>query len=1580
MKKRAAIVVLFLLVAVALTFVACDKKLPDATLSVKSPYDKQTLTLTPEQAADYDFTTLFSLKGEKENYPVLPEYLDLSNFSATDGGYVLCNYKDNQVRLNVEIKKVNYQLILSKKYLTVFKNDALTHDYLSYFKAFADGVETPITSNMITSDVKDEIGTYKYTVNFYGVEETLQISVEHNVEIIPYSSGVNIEDYLLDSYDFTKLFILKVDGVSQPVLPEYIDSSELDNGDSGTLYCSYGGVIKTVSVKVIVNDYDLTLFAPSVTVHTSRAENYDYLSLFYATKNNQPFELTNERVTSNVKPQIGQYEFTVSLFKVEKTLTVNVTDVHQVEILLNYSDIEIDVRILEDYDFTRLFSVYVDNAAVEVVPQMVDASALTDAEVGKTYNVSCTYDNDGVLVTKNASVKVVENNLEITSRDVVTYPNSKPIDLTTLFTISNGGKEIPVTISMISGSIDYGKVGDNVITLSYGGITKTATVTVRRGVVINKTSDVITVKKGTSVSDYFFENDFEVIVNGIRITNIRQYIDLSAVNFNVIGDYNVTVSVPYSDKPAEGMAGAVLEVPEKQMSPLVYYEETIIYRVLENDYTLSVKENLLQIYVGETFDITRNLVATVNGVRQSFTTVKEYANPISCYVEAEQTVDVGKVGRHTVVVKVYVHGVDSDPVKVTYTVEVRSDAVVETHDVAVFKGSTVYAKDLFTIKRGNVFIPVEQTMLSGKIDSFNVGVYEIELTFEGVTYVAKAVVVDNSILGEYSTPMQTFATEEDEDGDGYVTEGIPARPIGGMTINSDGTMIIDGEKAVIVKGIDEKTLYVYRKGQYYYLHIIDGGIIVLDVDNAIQYPMKDNRRPLVYFSDKDWTIPSKNPRLIVNSASNHILLTQFNGYYTIEAFRVQSKKDFTFRRYGLKIQVVYIGNGDNIYDVTWGDVELNEGFGQTNGEEGVLSLSGEKYTFVMQGYVTGKIKNVKEVNEYAGLTFRNGNSALAVSSRGTVTYTDASGRKIFEISSAGTTATKSVVYNFLEKTILAFEIDATSKTGADWYCYKFIVDTENLTFSVVDKDKLYGLYEYDDKYFFLDGYGTGLASADTDSYSVTKLTYRLAGNEVLIDFINPLPNFEFGQNASFYLADTLNVLIAKEISTNGLIGKSFINKHVSDGAIIIFDLVEWLRPDNGAKSSIYDCITIKTKDGELLGAQKEKCVNLSSVSVTQSGVYQITVTVELDGAKYVAYYALQTVLPLDPIPSLVADYGSAVLNPNNKLSLDKYGIATFVDGGITYRGYAEYDGSGFVVRITSNGKTILIRGEEIAEGIIKVKTSGAVNMTDYFTTGNVTCSGNGNSLLYRISVGSSYTYLWRESKSSSAEEVVAEKLSSVLYNIKTSKGGVIVKITDWNDNTKGLQISDEFRGEYVKDGEKLVLDGFGAATLNGKSGSYVINSNKTVSVTTDVFAVYSIDKENNTFGAYDIVLDNELLEDKTYTATIKFDCNEDTYSAVTSFKFGADGTVKAVSVSEEHDSGENACPQDVYNPPYANKTGLVGTYSVKGNKVSVIVGNCTFTFEITDVISCDKLVCLFTSVDADAHGYFAAGTVFEIKA
>ena len=187
--------------------------------------------------------------------------------------------------------------------------------------------------------------------------------------------------------------------------------------------------------------------------------------------------ITSDMVESNITTNVGVYQYKVSLGETSMTLSVNVISDHDIEIINSYVLKEIPKEELSSFDYTSLFSIYLDGQARLVTLDMIDLSSLENAVENEVYEIKITYTEGQAVKTSSCNIKVVPNGeIVITHKDLIIYPNSSYIDLTTLFTIVKNNVEIPVTLDMIDGVINYAEVGENIIKLYYLGYEETAVV------------------------------------------------------------------------------------------------------------------------------------------------------------------------------------------------------------------------------------------------------------------------------------------------------------------------------------------------------------------------------------------------------------------------------------------------------------------------------------------------------------------------------------------------------------------------------------------------------------------------------------------------------------------------------------------------------------------------------------------------------------------------------------------------------------------------------------------------------------------------------------------------------------------------------------------------------------------------------------------------------------------------------------------------------------------------------------------------------------------------------------------------
>lgn len=1393
------------------------------------------------------------------------------------------------------------------------------------------------------------------------------------VEVVALQQELTLKDTEVMNYDYTKLFKVTSDSQDVVVTKNMVDTTKLKNvAGTYTVSCTYEKLSAKVKVIVIETVYELNLSKEELTLNAVLWDEYNYLDLFEATIDGEVVEITESMVETNIEGTPGTYYYRVTFNGISKTLNVHLVDEHTIEVFTTYKTKAVLINEIAQFDYTQLFSLYVDGVAVRVTLDMLDLTKVSNPQVGETYEIAFNYSVGNSEAKSVAEITIIEEDqISVTTKVVVTYPNGSYVDLTSLFEVKKGEEILPIDITMIEGTIDYSSVSVNEITLTYEGEEYVSIVEVRRGVIINyNTTDTVIIVKGTNQATYDFVKDFKVLINGIRFESIsNESVNTEGVDFNTPGVYEATIKIAYNENKL-GLSGV----------KFTYYEKTINYVVVDNNYSVSVKEENLLLKKGTTsYNLFNNLNVVINGRNQTLTTNKNYVDVITCYAEVlSDVIDFTSAANQKVEIAVYANGVNNAPVIVEYNLRIASDVVVEATDLVVFAGTTVYTKDLFTLHDGSDYLEVSNDYITGKVDTFTPGAYYITIDYLGIEATSKVVVLDNNIKGRYQTNLKTIAqTEEDEE---YGSTTTASKKFGDLVIDEEGNITVNNLKAKLVSAIDGHTLIVSIRS---YLHTLyyEDGIIVLDPDNSIRLGFHDEKRPLVYFNSEKYELLGRTE---INLYDNHVLTMTYTSY-SIDVFDVKNKETNEEFKYALKVRLAEKISSDTIYVVSWGMAEY-VGDIPSVGEKGSIIFDGEEYKFTMTSSNVAKINEASSEKKYANTNFVgtvDGQSAILRVNQyeGFTLVVDS--KIIFEAGSYEIMNMKNGGPNYEEDTVLLYQYQN------EYYSYKFALDTVNKTFEVIEKDSYYGYYEYDNVFIYLDGYGTGLINYDTKHYYVTQFTYEVVGNTIICEYFNTSFLSNHGDGCEFYVGDFLNTLTITKIDETRLIGQTFKNKYIESGALVnVKSYQVGQEADNVAKKQLYSNIEIITKDGELSEEEKAKIIDTSRIRFNTPGFYQMTITINVNGKNVTSYYAIQILEAIYADKEVVATYGSGVIFNENSLSIDKYGQAILECAGIIYKGTVKInDDNSFVINGSNPDKgRITATGTYISDGIVLVRCGGASSFTDYFTIGSYKSSGCEKNVLRAITVGSNTLYVLASSNSASGEVVNVELVSgsnilngNVIVKITSSEKVIYAKIQNWSSIIDGLVLADEYRGTYTLDANNtLTLDGFGNAVVGTTAGAYILNGRYATVITNTETFVYRLDKDNYTYTIVDIALDNSLLSGKTFSGTHKFYCGSYIYTANTTFVFGENGVITVKSNSSEHDEGELACGADLYNPTFASKNGVKGSYNVNGNKVTITVNGESFTFTITNVMDPAKLVCTSTTVDSTVHGYFAAGTSFDI--
>ena len=1390
------------------------------------------------------------------------------------------------------------------------------------------------------------------------------------IEIIPNQEVVTIKDTDIEGYDFTKLFTIKVNGNKVPIKDEYVDSSSVLS-KVGTYYvtCNYRENISVVEVRVTTTVYSIERIQPSVTVKLAELAGFDFKALFFATVDGTKVEITDDMVTNNISPKAGEYTYTVTFHGMKASVSVIIEDLDVTEIIPSYKEINLTVNELKDFDFTTLFAIYVNYEQIEITNDMIDTSSLVNPKAGNSYDVSITYQYKSNSIKINV---VEEDEIKITSKNVFTYPSSEYIDLTSLFTIYVGDNEIPVTLDMISGSIDYSQIGINEIILTYQGMTATTTVEVKHGVIIDYAkSDTVVVVKGTNKNTYAFLNDFRVYINGILFNNISEsYLDTSNVDFSTAGVYQATLKIPYNDNKL-GLTSV----------KFTYYEKTINYVVVENEYTIKVHNDVVSLPKGTTsYKVYSNLQVTINGRNQALTENKNYVDVITCYVETlSAPIDFKKVGLQEVKIAIYANGVNNEPEIVTYQVIIESDVVITSNNKVIFSGDNLYPTELFTVKVGNKEVDVTIDMIEGYLNIYKAGKYTLTINYDGIIAHADVIVFDSAMKGTYKTDLDNV--NSDTYGGGDEEETPVVTKVTDLVIGEDGSIMFNGLKATILSAIDEKTMLLYYRS-YEYTMYYENGIIVLVPDNEIKLGYSYDKRPFIYFNENIWTIEDK---VVVNFSDEHVLNMSYTSY-SIDSFKLMNNQTDTKLWYGLLIDLIDKSNSDTVYELTWGEVEFSDNFEMKAGCKASVKLNNKEYQFTMTTNNVGKINKETASRLYANLTFTgtvDGKTAelRADQYEGYSFYVG--GNLVFKVGSYDIGNMKNGGANYTEQEVLIYQFKDSI------YSYKFSVDPKNLTFELLSRDVYFGLYQTENMDIFLDGYGSGEVNFNTKSYYRYPFTYTVHGDIIQVKFINTNSLFKYGEGFELYMNPLLNVITVIDADYEEVVGKVFENKEITNGAIInISSYKVGADADAVAKTKFLSNIEIITKDGVLDNTEKAKLIDLSKIKFSTPGFYQFTITIELNGESRVVYLGMEVLDVIYDNNPVVGAYGNGVLNQLNSLTIDKYGQALIDCAGNIYRGSTKiFDDLSFnITADNSEGKQITINGNYLANGLVHIRCNGDYSFSDYFTLGKVNVIGINKFVLREFKYGSDVTYILSNAATARGDIATVEILSGTsisqigaIVKVSTETVEQVIKIVSWDNVINGLVLADEYRGTYTSDSTTIEIDGFGNAIVDGAKCTYMLNGSvATISSATET-KVYKLYKDNYTYEILDIKLDNSLVSGKTFTANHTFTCGYGVYYAETTFTFGENGVVTVISTSSDHDNGDSACTDDIYSPSFASASGVKGTYSVSGNKVFINVAGYEIVLIIINVLNVNEMKCESTTIESDAHGHIASGTLFIKK-
>ena len=1600
MNKKVFTILLILLSAL-LVLAACDNRVDQGKVIVEVNdfelhYWQGKFYIVDEETSGFDYGKLFVVTEGDDYVAVTADMLDTSALTAT-GGTVKCTYKGQSATAEIVIEHTEYGLALSVGQVTVSPEEASTYDYKSLFRATHNGETAEITDNMVTSDVAATEGDYTYTVNFHGVIRTLKVRVQDIYTIETSRSSVTIASKDLFNYDYAALFTVTKNGEPYDVTDADIDLSGIKRwGGEGKLVCNVGNYSKEIKFTVTHNVYLPSVRTTSLSINVARVDSYDFTKLFGLKIDGEDVAVTQDMLDGTVVAAAGKYTLSLSVDGMTVKVDVNVVEGEVMEGVACYPSLKLHINQVAEFDVTRLFSLYVDEKEVAVTAEMVDATQLLKATEAGNYTVTLVYGDKNVaqtvvIVTDEQPITVVARN-----ESVETYTNSAPLDLTELFVVTDNGNEVTVTADMLTGTVSYTKAGSYPVTCTYEGVSATVTIVVKDGVVIVTRAEEIEVKSGTMVATYDFNKDIRVVVNGIVPDDVTRYLTFGDDNLTIAqlgyvpfpAEMSVTVTIKYCDKPV----GVNINYTT--------YTKTINYRTVENTYKINLVSDVVSLDDPEGFNPLGNIKVYLNGqaVAKNLTFNKDWVDSMTLYAVARTEFDPD-ASWQTVTIDVYVNGVGSAPVTVSYDVEIKADLQVVAHDKTIFSGETIRTTDLFEIYADGRSVTVLPKYVSGKVDVFTAGRYAVVVNYGGVTKTAFVTVIDSRIVGEYESGTLTVEKESSEDSDGYVSQGSAARLYPQLVIYPDCSVKI-GSSSGQISGSDDNGVMTVNIGIDNYTMFFDNGIVFLQPTNEMrmQFGTDTLNRPLMYARTDLYTIDGI---VQINSSSKHVVLCQYEGPYTLEAMHVAPIGGGNAYWYGVKTKMKELASGgfsanNYFYEISHGVVEFSNGFYPDKNVQGTYEFLGETNSFLMSNGVVGKIVDPTAGKNPLKGTYKgkyNGSAAtLVLGEKGQISFGfNSQTDKLVDI----TYSTDISGANAAEGTYLATRAEKMNSTNPKeklYYSYKFALDMQAGTFTVLQRDNLFGYYRLGDTAIFLDGYGSGFITFNPNSYLVTKLTYRQSGNELFVDFVGATSTFPYAGTAQFYLSDFLNLLTVKQMPLvdvekgADMSGKCFVNSEIVDGAVVDIDVGYIAGSGSDARKDFYDAINVVTANGSWTTEDKKKSSNIdvTSVSFTEPGVYRYAIKVKVGGKTVKGYYSVEVLDDIYAGNKFVGNYSNSFAGEQAALTLSNTGVARLVLSGTRYDGrFVPYDDR-VVMCLTSqkDGSSLTVYGFKHLDKTLYLEVSG--HGTVYVTAYEINQAGNGNVTLTRLAAGGSFAYFITVGNVTTRCDAPEDNILTIVSGGESK----LLRVVDWNDSDGGLQEADGLQGSYVDVGGvegNLEIDGFGGVNFGEQHGVYTVTrSGAILARFGDNRMAFMLKGEQ--YRIVTIPSAEELIADKTIGGTVSFYCGSSAYEANTTFVFGSDGVVTCVSVSPMHDDGDYACNGDIYECPFGNKDGFAGKYTLSDDSVTLtFVGSVededrtfTFTFTFDDRLSPSSLICTSSSMtDRYTHGAVTVGCLFH---
>jgi LPXTG-motif cell wall-anchored protein len=609
---------------------------------------------------------------------------------------------------------------------------------------------------------KSQPGTYQVDYTLNGVTSTANITVKKN------KTAVNVHDstiYVGDAWKAEDNFDSALDKDGNPVdfSKLTVDDSQVDTSKAGTyeVTYTYDGVTSKATVTVKEKQTAVNVHNSTIYVGDSWKAEDNFDSALDKDGNDVAFSDITVDDSQVDTSKAGTYEVAYTYDGVTSKATVTVKE-KQTAVNVHNSTIYVGDSWKAKDNFDSALDK--DGNKVDFADLTVDDSQVDTSKAG-TYEVTYTYDG----VTSKATVTVKEKQTAVNVHDSTIYVGDswKAEDNFDSALDKDGNKVDFANLTVDDSQADTSKAGQFDVTYTYGGVTSTATVTVKeKQTAVNVHDSTIYVGDSWKAEDNF-DSALDKDGNDVAFSDIT--VDDSQVDTSKAGTYEVTytydgvtsiatvtvkekqtaVNVHNStiyvgdnwkaednfdsalDKDGNPVDLAKLTVDDSQVdtSKAGTYEVTYTYDGVTSKATVTVKEKQTAvnvhnstIYVGDNWKAEDNFDSALD----------KDGNPVDLakLTVDDSQVDTSKAGTYEVT-----YTYDGVTSKATVTVKEKQTAV-NVHDSTIYIGDNWKAEDNFDSaldKDGNDVAFLDITVDDSKVDTSKAGTYEVTYTYDGVT-------------------------------------------------------------------------------------------------------------------------------------------------------------------------------------------------------------------------------------------------------------------------------------------------------------------------------------------------------------------------------------------------------------------------------------------------------------------------------------------------------------------------------------------------------------------------------------------------------------------------------------------------------------------------------------------------------------------------------------------------------------------------------------------------------------------------------------------------------------------------------